>query len=74
MDVIQRLRDLREDKDLNQKRIAEILNITQQQYSLYEKGQRKLPIDLLKKLCIFYNVSADYILGFTNIKKPLPKE
>ena len=69
-----RIRDLREDKDLNQKRIAEILNITQQQYSLYEKGQRKLPIDLLKKLCIFYNVSADYILGFTNTKKPLPKE
>lgn len=74
MYIIQRLRDLREDKDLNQKRIAEILNITQQQYSLYEKGQRKLPIDLLKKLCIFYNVSADYILGFTNTKKPLPKE
>ena len=74
MYIIQRLRDLREDKDLNQKRIAEILNITQQQYSLYEKGQRKLPIDLLKKLCIFYNVSADYILGFTNTKKPLTKE
>lgn len=57
------LKDLREDKDLRQTDIATLLNITQQQYSLYEAGKRKLPIDLLPKLCIFYGVSADYILG-----------
>ena len=60
-----RLRDLREDKDLKQDDIAKILNITRQQYQLYESGKRKLPIDLLTILCKFYNVSADYILGLS---------
>lgn len=58
-----RMRDLREDKDLKQSDIANILNITRQQYQLYESGKRQLPIDLLVKLCEFYNVSSDYILG-----------
>jgi len=58
-----RIRDLREDKDLKQEDIAKALNITRQQYQLYESGKRKLPIDLLTELCKFYNVSADYILG-----------
>lgn len=66
MDYTKRLRDLREDKDLKQEDIAKFLNITRQQYQLYESGKRKLPIDLLKKLCKFYNVSADYILGLVN--------
>lgn len=57
------LRDLREDKDETQKDIAELLNITRQQYSLYEKGYRSLPIDYLKPLCEHFNVSADYVLG-----------
>lgn len=61
-----RLRELREDNDKYQKDIAGILNITPQQYQLYESGKRDLPIDLLKELCRFYNVSADYILELTD--------
>lgn len=57
------LRELREDRDLHQKEIAELLQTTQQYYSQYENGKRKLPIDHLFTLCKFYNVSADYILG-----------
>ncbi len=61
-----RLRELREDNDKYQKDIAGILNITPQQYQLYESGKRDIPIDLLKELCRFYNVSADYILELTD--------
>ena len=60
---LKRMRDLREDHDLNQEQIAEILKITRQQYQLYESGKRKLPIDKLIEICKFYKVSADYILG-----------
>ena len=67
----QRIRDLREDKDLKQKELATILGTTQQYYGQYEIGKRQLPIEHLKKLCIFYNVSADYILGLTDELKPL---
>ena len=66
MHYTQRLKDLREDKDKNQEEIANILNMTRQQYQLYESGKRKLPIDKLIELCKFYQVSSDYILGFTN--------
>ncbi len=66
MHFTKRMRDLREDKDLKQDDIANILNITRQQYQLYESGKRKLPIDLLIELCKFYNVSADYILGLSD--------
>lgn len=61
-----RLKELREDNDKYQKEIAAILNITQQQYQLYETGNRALPIDLLKELCKYYNVSAGYILELTD--------
>ena len=59
----EKLKELREDRDLFQKDIAELLNTTQQYYSEYEKGNRKLPVEHLITLCKFYNVSADYILG-----------
>ncbi|MDE6034546.1 MAG: helix-turn-helix domain-containing protein [Ruminococcus sp.] len=65
---LQRLKDLREDEDLKQAYIARLLNTTQQQYSLYESGQRELPVRHLVTLADFYKVSADYILGRTNIK------
>lgn len=74
MNVAERIRDLREDQDLNQTQIATLLNTSQTVYSRYERNERDLPIDLLITLCKFYNVSADYILGFTNIKTPLPKK
>ena len=69
-----RLRDLREDKDLYQKEIANILNTTQQVYSEYELGIRLMPIDKLDILATFYNTSIDYILGRTNVKQPYPKK
>ncbi len=74
MQYTQRMEDLRRDKDLKQQAVAIVLNITRQQYQLYESGKRKLPIDKLITLCKFYDVSADYILGFTNEYKPLPKK
>lgn len=69
-----RIKDLREDNDLYQKEVAEILGITQQQYSLYENGKRLMPIDLIKMLARYYNVDMNYIAGITNIKKPYPEE
>lgn len=61
-----RMRDTREDNDELQKDIAMILNITTQQYQLYESGQRKIPIDKLIIFCKHYKVSADYILGLSD--------
>ena len=58
-----RIRELREDHDMTQRQIAEILGIKQQVYSNYELGFRSLPIELLIKLCKFYGASADWILG-----------
>lgn len=69
-----RLRDLREDKELSQTDIAKVLHTNQRVYSNYEIGKRALPIDHLVTLCKLYNVSADYVLGFTKEPKPLPKK
>lgn len=63
---IKRLKDLREDNDINQETIAKYLKITRQQYSLYEIGKRTIPVDLLIELAKYYNTSVDYILGLTN--------
>lgn len=57
-----RLRDLREDRDLTQKQVADFLSIKQNTYSQYENGVRQLPIDLLIRLSRYYTVSTDYIL------------
>lgn len=65
------LRDLREDNDKKQIEIAMFLGITKQQYSLYETGKREFKIKHIKDLCVFYNVSADYILGLPEL--PYPK-
>lgn len=65
----QRLRDLREDSDLNQTQIAELLQIKQTVYSRYERGYQTIPIEHLLTLADYYNVSTDYILGRTNRKK-----
>ncbi len=68
-----RLRDLREDKDLKQSDIAKIINISQTNYSKYELGKINIPIETLKKLALYYNTSIDYLLGFTNVNKPYPR-
>lgn len=65
----QRLRDLREDMDMNQTQIAEILFTSQTVYSRYERGARTIPVEHLLILADFYGVSTDYILGRTNNKK-----
>ncbi len=66
---LKRLRDLREDHDLKQKDVADILNTTQQVYSRYESGLNQLPIHHLITLSKFYKVSTDYILGLTDDPK-----
>ena len=68
-----RLKEIREDKDLLQSDIAKILNVSQVAYSYYEIGKRQLPIDLLKKLARYYQTSTDYLLGLTDVRKPYPK-
>ena len=67
------LRDLREDKDLKQKDIAELLKIHQTTYSDYELGRLNIPIAALHMLADYYGVSVDYLLGRTNSKQPYPK-
>ena len=66
---LERLKDLREDKDLLQKDIAKILNMSQQQYSRIETGENDIRLDSIIKLSYFYEVSTDYILGLTNKKE-----
>lgn len=66
MDYIKIIRDLREDNDKTQQEIADFLGTSQTMYARYERGANELPIHHLIKLCDYYNVSADYILGRTN--------
>ncbi len=65
-----RIRDLREDRDLTQKEIAEYLHIKQNTYSQYENGQRQLPVNVLISLAKYYGTSTDYILGLTDNQEP----
>lgn len=62
----ERIRGLREDKDLTQKEVGKLLNKSQQGYNHIEDGRAELKIDDLVLLCQFYDVSADYIIGLTN--------
>ena len=68
-----RIRDLREDNNMNQTQIAQLLGIQQNSYSQIESGKNNLQIDHLIKLSKFYNTSTDYILGLTNEIKPYPR-
>lgn len=68
-----RLRDLRDDKDLNQQDIADMLGIQQTVYSRYERGTQNIPLEFLLYLADFYGTSTDYILGRTNEIKPYPR-
>ena len=75
MDILtKRLRDTREDKDLKQKDIAELLKVHQTTYSDYELGRLNIPIAALHTLADYYGVSVDYLLGRTNIKQAYPKK
>ncbi len=69
-----RIKDMREDKDLLQKDVAEFLNISQTNYSKYELGKINIPINTLKKMAIFFDTSIDYLLGLTDEIKPYPRK
>ena len=72
--MYKRLRDLREDADLNQTQVAKILEMSQTGYSKYETGENDVPTAVLVKLSGFYGVSVDYILGLTDIKSPYKRK
>lgn len=63
-----RIRDLREDKDMNQTQMAKVLNMSQTGYSKYETGENDIPTSVLIKLAEFHKTNVDYILGLTNNK------
>lgn len=69
-----RIKELREDNDIKQKQIAELLGIQQNSYSQIENEKNTIQIDHLIKLADFYNTSTDYLLGLTDEKKPYPKK
>ena len=68
-----RLRKLREDKDLTQKEIGKLLNMSQTGYNQYEIGKNDIPTKILIELSKIYNTSIDYLLGLTNETKPYPR-
>ena len=65
----QRIQDLRNDADLSQKQISEILHISQRSYSHYETGSRNIPIEMLIRLADYYDNSLDYLVGRTDNKR-----
>jgi transcriptional regulator with XRE-family HTH domain len=67
--LYKRIRDLREDRDLTQKKMGEILSCSQRVYSNYERGELDMPTEILIKLADFHNVSVDYILNRTDKKE-----
>ncbi len=71
MHVYQRLIDLREDADLNQSEIANILGMKQSQYSRYENGVREIPLHHMITLAKYYNVSLDYLTGLVDTPRKL---
>lgn len=66
--IYKRIRDMREDRDLTQKQMGEILSCSQRVYSNYERGELDIPTEILIKLADFHNVSVDYILNRTDKK------
>lgn len=71
---LERIKDLREENFWTQKYVASRLNISQRAYSYYESGERSLPIDVLCSLAELYDVSTDYLLGRTHLRKPYSNE
>ena len=72
--MMERIRALREDRDLNQVDLAEVLNISQSTYSTYERGNANIPIATLKKLALYYGTSIDYLLELTDEPRPYPRK
>lgn len=74
MQYYPRIRDLREDRDLTQDQLVEILKMHKTTYTNYEQGKREPPFELIIKLAKFYDVTIDYIAGLTNIPAPYNKD
>lgn len=74
MKKYKRIRDLREDRDLNQTQMAEQLNLNQRTYSRYENADSMIPIDVLISIADFHNVSIDYLLERTDVPKRYPRK
>lgn len=72
--MYKRIKDLREDMDLTQSKIAEYLNMSQNGYSQYETDTNRIPVEVLRKLAIFYNTSIDYLVELTDEKKPYKRK
>lgn len=68
-----RIRDMREDHDLSQKQLAEMIGMSQTGYSKYETGENDIPTAILMALADYYGTSIDYLLGRTDNPKPYPK-
>ena len=73
MKMYRRIRDLREDADLTQEKIAKTLSCSRQAYSNYELGLRDIPTDILIRLARFHNTTTDYLLGLTD-EREIPRE
>ena len=71
---VKRIRDLREDHDMTHQEVAELLGTSQTMYARYERGANEMPIHHLITLCRFYKVSADYILGLTDVPYPFSEK
>lgn len=71
--MYERIRNLREDRDLRQEDVAKVLHCSQACYSNYENGKRDIPTEVLDKLANYYNVSVDYLLSRTCRKEPYPR-
>lgn len=71
MDYRERIRGLREDRDLTQAEMGKVLNKSQQGYNHIEMGRAELKIEDLRRLCEFFNVSADYVVGLISNPRPL---
>lgn len=71
--MYQHIRDLREDADLSQRQLADVLRVSQTTYSRYETGALDIPSSTLTALAGYYNTSVDYLLGLTNNKAPYKK-
>ncbi|MGN0558735.1 MAG: helix-turn-helix domain-containing protein [Acutalibacteraceae bacterium] len=74
MKKYKRIRELREDSDITQTKIAQKLNISQRTYSRYENGVSTIPLEILVKIADFHNVSTDYLLERTDIQRPYGKK
>ena len=72
--IYYRLRDLREDKELNQTEVGRILGTSQKQYSRWETGETEIPFNKVITLAKFYDITIDYIAGITNTPYKLPKK